>query len=270
LFVSRNGKKMKPYRVSAIVIRHLHEVRRNTNHIINMVYFPVMNLLVWGFFTIYLAHSDHQPGLVRSLLGAVILWGLFTAFQRDIAQGFLDELWSRNMVNLLASPLSVSEYVAGLILVNLIKVAVVISAESLVAWLFYHFNIFPLLIAFVPFILNLMLFALAVGVVITGLIFRYTIKVQSLAWSFASLLLPLSCVFYPLQSLPGFLHPVAWILPTTHSFEGMRQVIVGQGFSAAHFHWGLALNLAYLLFAALFFRWMFALTRSRGLLINAR
>jgi ABC-2 type transport system permease protein len=154
--------------------------------------------------------------------------------------------------------------------VNLIKVSVVVSAESLVAWLCYQFNIFPMLITFVPFILNLMLFALAVGLVITALIFRYSIKLQGLAWSFASLLLPLSCVFYPLQSLPGFLQPIARILPTTHSFEGMRQVIAGEGFSTLHFQVGLALNLAYLVFAGLFFRWMFESARSRGLLVKVK
>jgi ABC-2 type transport system permease protein len=262
---------MKLYRIRAIIVRHWHEMRHNANHIINMVYFPVMNLLVWGFFTIYLARGDHQqPGLIRSLLGGVILWGLFNAFQRDMAQGVLEELWSRNMINLLASPLSISEYVAGLVAVNLIKVLVIISAESLVALLCYRFNIFPLLIAFIPFVLNLMLFGLAVGVAITGLIFRYTIKLQGLAWSFASLLMPLSCVFYPLRSLPGFLRPIAWVLPTTHSFEGMRQVITGGGFSMVHFQWGLALNLAYLVIAAMFFRWMFELARSRGLLVKMK
>ena len=259
---------MKLHRIGAVVLRHAYETRHNTNHLLNMLYFPVMNLLMWGFFTIYLSHSDHQPGLIRSLLGAVILWGLFNAFQRDMAQGFLEDLWSKNIAALLASPLSVSEYIVGLITMNLLKVCVVVAAESLVALLFYHFNVFPLLIAFIPSVLNLMLFGLAVGIVITALIFRYSIKLQALAWSFASLLLPLSCVFYPLQSLPGFMRPLAWVLPTTHAFEGMRQVIVGQGFSPLHFQWGLALNLGYLLFAGLFFRWMFEAARSRGLLIK--
>jgi ABC-2 type transport system permease protein len=262
---------MKLYRIRAVILRHSYEVRHNASHLINRVYLPVMNLLVWGFFTLYLARADHQgPGLIRSLLGGVILWGLFIAFQRDTTQGFLEDLWSKNMANFLASPLSISEYIVGLIAVNLIKVSVVIAVQSLVAWLCYHFNIFPLLITFVPFVLNLMLFALAVGIVITALIFRYSIKLQGLAWSFASLLLPLSCVFYPLQSLPGFMHPIAWMLPTTHSFEGMRQVIVGGGFSVLHFQWGLALNVGYLIFAGLFFRWMFEAARSRGLLVKVK
>jgi ABC-2 type transport system permease protein len=234
-----------------------------------MVYWPVMNIVVWGFFTFYLAHrGSAQPGMISSLLAAVILWGLFNAFQRDMAVGFLDELWSRNLVNLFGSPLSVSEYVTGLIAVNLVKAMIGMAVESLIAWLCYRFNIFPMLLSFVPFIFNLVLFALAIGVAVTGLIFRFTTRFQVFAWGFAGLLMPFSCVFYPLNSLPYFLRPLAWILPTTHSFEGMRQVIAGDGFSTSHFLWGLGLNMGYFVFAAIFFRWMFDLARSRGLLVK--
>ncbi len=234
-----------------------------------MIYWPVMNIMVWGFFTLYLArHDSVQTGIVSSLLGAVILWGLFNAFQRDMAVGFLEELWSRNLVNLFASPLSVSEYLTALISVNLVKAIIGVTAESLIAWLCYRFNIFPLLLAFVPFIFNLTLFGLAIGIAVTGLIFRYTTRFQVLAWGFAGLLMPFSCVFYPLRSLPNFLHPVALLLPTTHCFEGMRQAITSQQFSAGHFAWGLGLNIGYFLLSVLFFRWMFDLARSRGLLVK--
>ncbi len=88
---------MKPYRINAVILRHAYEVRRNANHITYMVYWPV-NIAVWGFFTLYLRHGDRlRPGVISCLLGAVILWGLFNAFQRDMAVGFLEELWSRNL-----------------------------------------------------------------------------------------------------------------------------------------------------------------------------
>jgi ABC-2 type transport system permease protein len=258
---------MKLYRIRAVILRHLYEVRRNPSHLTNMIYWPVMNIVVWGFFTIYLAHRG-TPGLVSSLLAAVILWGLFNSFQRDMAVGFLDELWSRNLVNLFGSPLSVTEYVTALMSVNLIKASVGMVLEALIAWLCYHFNIFPMGLTFVPFIFNLVLFGLALGVAVTGLIFRYTTKFQVLAWGFAGLLMPLSCVFYPLRSLPGFLSPLAWILPTTHSFEGMRQAIAGGRFSMVHFRWGIVLNVGYFILSALFFRRMFESARSRGLLVK--
>jgi ABC-2 type transport system permease protein len=260
---------MKPYRIRAVILRHFYEVCHNANHITYMVYWPVVNIAVWGFFTLYLRHGDRlQPGVISCLLGAVILWGLFNAFQRDMAVGFLEELWSRNLVGLFASPLSVSEYVTGLIVVSLVKAMVGLIVESVIAWLFYHYDIFPALPSLIPFILNLALFALAMGIVITGLIFRYTTKFQAMAWSVAGILMPLSCVFYPLSSLPGFLRPLASMLPTTHSFEGMRQAIERGEFSISHFQWGLELNLIYLTFSVFVFRWMFESARSRGLLVK--
>jgi ABC-2 type transport system permease protein len=260
---------MKPYRIRAVILRHAYEVCHNPNHLTYMVYWPVVNILVWGFFTLYLRHGDRsQPGVISCLLGAVILWGLFNAFQRDMAVGFLEELWSRNLVSLFASPLSVSEYVTGLITVTLAKAMIGLLVESLIAWLFYHYDIFPMLPKLIPFILNLVLFALTIGIVVTGLIFRYTTKFQAMAWSFAGVLMPLSCVFYPLSSLPGFLRPLAWILPTTHSFEGMRQAIEAGGFSTSHFSWGLELNIIYFIFAIVFFRRMFESARLRGLLVK--
>jgi ABC-2 type transport system permease protein len=260
---------MKLYRIKAVVHRHLYELRRNPNHLTNMIYWPVMNIVVWGFFTFYLAHrANPQPGIISSLLGAVILWGLFNGFQRDMAVGFLDELWSKNLVNLFGSPLSVSEYIAGLISVNLVKALIGMAVESVIALLCYHFNIFPMLLSFIPFILNLVLFGLAIGVAVTGLIFRYTTRFQVLAWGFAGLLMPFSCVFYPLKSLPKFLHPLAVALPTTHSFEGMRSALAGGGFSMADFRWGLLLNLVYFVLAAQFFHRMFESARRRGLLVK--
>jgi ABC-2 type transport system permease protein len=247
----------------------MYELRHNTNHLINMVYFPVVNIVMWGFITIYLTHQQGmQTGLISSLLGGVVLWGFFYGFQRDMAQGFLDEFWSRNLINLFGSPLSAAEYISALISVNLIKALIGLTLESVIALLCYHFNIFPLLIKFVPFIAVLMLFGLAGGVAVTSLILRFKSRVEGLAWSIAGVLMPFSCVFYPLKTLPVSLRPLALALPTTHSFEGMRQVMAGRGFSMSDFQWGLTLDIVYIALAMLFFRRMFESARSRGLLIK--
>ena len=260
---------MKPYRIKAVILRHAYEVYHNANHVAYMVYWPIVNIVVWGFFTLYLRHGDRlQPGVISCLLGAVILWGLFNAFQRDVAVGFLEELWSRNLVSLFASPLSVTEYVSGLLIITLGKALVGLIVESLIAWLFYYYNIFPMLLLLIPFILNLVLFALAMGIVITGLIFRYTTRFQAMAWSLAGILMPLSCVFYPLSSLPRGLRPIAVILPTTHSFEGMRDAIGMGAFSLLHFSWGFGLNVIYFMLAILLFRSMYEAARTRGLLVK--
>jgi ABC-2 type transport system permease protein len=260
---------MRRHRIEAIILRHLYELRHNTNHLINTVYFPVVNVVMWGFLTIYLTNQQRlQPGLISALLGGIVLWGFFNGFQRDMGQAFLEEFWTRNHINLFTSPLNVGEYVSALISVNLVKAMIGLTLESVIALLCYHFNIFPLLIEFLPFIAVLMFFGLAIGIVIISLILRYASKLEGLAWSFAGLLMPFSCVFYPLKTLPVSLRPLALALPTTHSFEGMRQLMEGRGFSMLDFKWGLALNIVYMALAMLFFRRMFESARSRGLLIK--
>jgi len=260
---------MKAHRITAVVIRHFYEARRNVDRIIDIIYWPVMDVLVWGLVTVYLARGGQTRSPIAGfLLAAAILWGAFYSFQRDMAVGFLDELWSRNLINLFSTPLSVSEYVVGLIAVNFVKVIVGLSAAAAVAWLFYSFNIGTAFPALLPFFALLLVFALAVGVVITGMIFRFTTRIQTLAWSFAGMLAPISCVFYPLTSLPKPLQPIAWALPTTHAFEGMRQVLAGAGFSSEHFIWGAALNVAYLALAMAAFVGLFNAARSRGLLVK--
>lgn len=260
---------MKLYRIQAVILRHLYESRRNLDRIADTVYWPVMDIIMWGLFTSYLSSSSlFRPGVVSFLLGAIILWNLFRCFQRDMAIGFLSEVWSKNLANLFSTPLSVTEYLAGLIMVNLLKGLVGLMAAAAIAWLCYAYDILPALPRLLPFMFNLILFALAVGVVTTGLILRFSTRIQGLTYSIAGFLMPFSCVFYPVSSLPKSLRPLAWILPTTHSFEGMRQVIGGHGISTPHFALGLGLNVIYLALAMVFFDRMFESVRARGLLVK--
>ena len=152
---------------------------------------------------------------------------------------------------------------------TLAKAMVGLIVESLIAWLFYHYNIFPMLPELIPFILNLALFALTMGIVVTGLIFRYTTKFQAMAWSFAGILMPLSCVFYPLSSLPVLPAPdwPRYSQLLTHS-KVCGRLLKEAAFRHRISNRGLELNVIYFIFAVVFFRWMFEAARSRGLLVK--
>lgn len=260
---------MKMHRVSAIILRHYFEAKHNFDRVMDMIYWPVIDVVVWGFLTIYLSRNNlAEINVAAVLLGAVILWSTFFSFQRDLAVGFLDELWSRNLLNLFSTPLTIWEYITGLVTINFIKMMIGFLAAALLAWLFYNFNIFPYSFNLLPYFFNLILFGLSVGIFITGLIFRYSTKIQGFAWSFAGLLGPISCVFYPLAVLPKFLQYIAVLLPSTHTFEGMRQILFGGGFSWQHFWWGLALNIFYIIISIIFFKKIFSISKKRGLLVK--
>jgi ABC-2 type transport system permease protein len=260
---------MKLHRVNAVIVRHVYESQRNFDRVVDTLWWPVLDVVMWGFFSIYLTHGKGlQFNFISVMLGAVILWTMFFSFQRDMAVAFIDDLWCRNLINLFSTPLMLSEYMTGIIVVCILKVVVGLSAASAIAWAAYSFDIIPWLPKFIPYIANLLFFALAIGIAITGMIFRYNTKVQALAWGFSGLLMPVSCIFYPVSSLPKWLQDVAWMMPTAHSFEGMRQVLTGKGFSPLHFWWGAGLNVVYFTMAMVFFGWIFEKARSRGLLVK--
>jgi ABC-2 type transport system permease protein len=256
-------------RIAAVVERHFYDARRNMERVTDTLYWPVMEIIVWGFLTVFLAQRGNlRPGLMSFLLGAAILWGMFRAFQRDLAVSFLTEVWSHNLIGLLATPLTAREYLSGLLIINLLKAIIGTAAAAMVASIFYSYDFFPYLPALLPFILVLMIFGVAVGIFVTGLIIRYTTKIQSFTWSITGLVMPLSCVFYPLTSLPRTLRPVALALPTTQAFEGLRQVMAGGGLSLAHLAFGFALDCVYLLSAVVIFDCLFRTARERGLLVK--
>jgi len=256
-------------RIRAVILRQAYEARRNPDRMMDMLYWPVLDVFLWGFFTVYLSRSGSlRPGLIGFLLGAAILWGVFRAFQRDMTIGVLSDLWSRNLGNMFATPLTISEYMSALLAVNFVKTVIGMMAAGLIAWIAYSYMIFPVILQLLPSLFNLIVFAFVVGLAITALILRYTTRIQGLTWSFTGFLMPISCVFYPLNSLPKFLRPVAWALPTTHAFEGMRAVVAGRPAPPGHFVWGLLLNCLYFAGAAAFFRWMFEQARRDGLLVK--
>jgi ABC-2 type transport system permease protein len=60
-------------------------------------------------------------------------------------------------------------------------------------------------------------------------------------------LLPLSCVYYPVTILPVWMQPLAWMLPTTYVFEGLRSILLDHNFRADLMLECVAINLACLI-----------------------
>ena len=149
---------MKLHRVNAVIARHVYESRRNFDRVVDTLWWPVLDIVMWGFFSIYLTHGKGlQPSFMSMMLGAAILWTMFYSFQRDMAVAFIDDLWCRNLINLFSTPLMLSEYMAGIIVVCILKVMIGLTAASTIAWAAWSFNVLPWLPKFIPYIANLLL-----------------------------------------------------------------------------------------------------------------
>lgn len=260
---------MKLHRISALIARHLYLYKRSPPRIMEIFYWPFLDLVIWGFITVYLTrYQGSIPGVVTFFLGALILWDVLFRAQQGITISFLEELWARNLMNLFASPLTPNEFLAATMAMSMLKVAAVSVVMAVSAWLFYSYNVLMIGLALIPFVVSLIVTGWVIGVLTTSLIMRYGQEAEVLAWSMVFLFQPISCVFYPLEVLPSWLQAVAWCNPATHIFEGMRMVINQAAFPATHLTWALGLNVVGLLVVVGWFHYTFAVCKEKGLLVR--
>ncbi len=260
---------MKLHRIAALVSRHLYLYRRSLPRIMEIFYWPFLDLVIWGFITLYLAKYQPQvPGFVSFYLGALILWDMLFRSQQGITISFLEELWARNLMNLFASPLTPGEFLAATIAMSIFKVTCVSLVMAVCAWLFYDYNVLVMGLWLLPFVLNLVVTGWAIGVFTTSLIMRFWQEAEVLAWSMVFLFQPISCVFYPLDVLPTWLKAVAWVNPAAHVFEGMRAVLNSSGAPTINLLWACALNGSLLAGIIAWFYKTFAHCKEQGSLVR--
>lgn len=256
-------------RVSALIARHLFLYRRSFPRLLEIFYWPLLDLVVWGFITIYLAQEGKgMHGAVTFFLGALIFWDILFRAQQGIAISFLEEIWSRNLMNLFASPLTAGEFLAATMVMSILKVAAVSIIMAFAALLFYSYNVFLMGLTIIPFVLNLIAAGWLIGILTMSVIMRFGQQAEVLAWGLVFLFQPISCVFYPMSVLPAWLTPLAFANPAAHVFEGMRGVLLDHTVPLAHLGWATGLNVLYLLLMIALYQYTFAVCKDRGTLVR--
>lgn len=240
---------------------------RSLDRVFDIVYWPVISLLLWGFTSTFVATTSSFSGLVEFFLGGAVLWSLFWRAQTDVGTFILEDFWSRNVYNLFASPVTPLELFSAIGLIGLLRCLLSFAFLSLLSWFLYAFNILRIGgLAIAVFTAVLLLFGWVIGIVISALIFRYGLRIQVLAWSVGFIIQPFSCVFYPLASMPGWVQVIAVVLPTTHVFEGLRHAIATGELAVGPLCAALGLTLLLLVAALLFFQYALTQAKRLGLL----
>ncbi|MEI6656467.1 MAG: ABC transporter permease, partial [Verrucomicrobiota bacterium] len=213
--------------VNALLLRYVFLYTRSPVRLVEMVFWPIVDLLVWGFLTVYLRQSTSGdlPQFITFLLGGMILWDILFRAQQGVAISFLEDVWTRNLLNIFVAPVRSAEYLSATFAVGVLRICVTAVALVVIGWLAYSFNVFVMRWWLIPFFLNLMLFGWSLGMISTALILRWGQAAESLAWAVPFFIQPVVAVFYPVSVLPAWLQPVAQALPATHIFEGMREVM---------------------------------------------
>jgi len=261
---------MKWHRIKALLIRHLYLYQRSVPRLMDVFFWPTMTLLLWGFVSRYLEQSNFSGGfnIVTILLGAVILWEVLSEGQHSLSVAFLEDIWEKNLLNIFVTPLKIGEFLASTAILGTIRVVIITIIMAIIAFLTYAFNIFSLGFYIIPFAFNLILFGWILGLVITAIILRFGTSAQVLAFGIMFLIQPFTAVFYPVSILPPFVQYIAYTLPSTYVFEGLRAVINSGAFNSFYFLLSLGLNIIYFLLSLWFFYRMFARVKEKGLLLR--
>ncbi len=260
---------MRLHRINALVIRHLYLFRRSVPRIMDILYWPIMELLLWGFISAYIGKLNIDGfNAVTVLLGAVIFWDLLSQSQRSVSVSFLEDVWEKNFVNIFVTPLKISEFLASTIVLGAIRIVAVGAVMGILGFLFFHFNIFTLGFSLIPFMLSLLVFGSILGLFTTGIILRYGTSAQVLAFGFIFLIQPFSAVFYPVSALPQGVQFISYLMPSTYIFEGMRSVIATGVLPKIFLFQSFVLNFVYLVLVLWYFYKMFAWVKNKGLLLK--
>jgi len=263
--------KARMQRIGALLLRYLLLVRRDPSRVVDLAYWPFIDIAVWGLLTLFVARAGVQvPNAIAVFLGGAILWNVFLRASQDVSVSFLDDLWARSLVTLFASPLTFAEFSVALTLVGLVKVVLALGLMAAVAWLLYAFNIFTLGWALLPFAANLILFGWTLGLVALAIVLRFGGRWAILAWSIPFTMMPLCAVFYPESVLPPGVRAVARAIPATHVFEGMRGVVIEGRLAWGRVALATAENVVYLALATALVAWTFRVALTRGLLAKLR
>ena len=257
-------------RVWGLMYRHIALYRRSWPRMLELAYWPTLQMCIWGFTASFFAARVGNPGAVAigMLLGAVLLWEVALRSQMGVALSFLEEIWSRNLGHVFVSPLRPSELVAALIAMSVLRMVAGVLPAVLLAWVLYAYNLFNLGPVLILFTLNLMVMGWSVSLGVVSLILRHGAGAEALAWSVLFGLTPFSAVFYPVSTLPVVLQPVAFVLPSSHVFEGMRAAIGQNVILWDQLGWAIVLNLVWMAGAALLFARQFRAARERGALLS--
>jgi ABC-2 type transport system permease protein len=263
------GPAASARRVGAMVLRHWYVIRSSWPRAAELIYWPLVQMLTWGFLQTYLAQATSLAGRAAGLfIGAVLLWDILVRGQLGFSIAFLEEVWSHNLGHLLMSPLRPAELIASLVVVSLAKLAVAMVPVAFMAYWFFGFNILSLGVAFAALFANLIVMSWALGLVSAGVVLRWGLGAENFAWLVAFVLLPLCCVYYPVTTLPGWLQPVALALPPTYVFEGLRALVLHHAFEAGYMIRALLLNLVYFALGASAFAFFLRQARTSGSLVQ--
>jgi len=255
-------------RIQGLLLRYLYVLRSSWPRIIEISYWPTMQLIIWGFVSLHFGAS--QPELTASgiLISVVLVWDSLFRSHVSYTLSFLEEMWSRNLGNLFVAPLRPWELMIALSTISMIRTLIGMIPAALLAIPFFGVSVFEMGFPLLAFFFNLVFTGWAIAQVVTGILIRYGLGAESLTWVIPFMIAPVSCIYYPLSTLPPWLQDIAQLIPTSYVFEGMRALLLEGQWRGDLLQKAFLLNCFYFACGLCIFLFAFRSARKHGLLLQ--
>ena len=249
---------MNLQRSAAIVVRQFYLMRGSVARFVPLFAWVGVDMVLWGFMSRYLnAITGARANFVATLLGAVLLWDFFTRVMQGVTMTFFEDVWSRNFLNIFASPLCISEYLAGLVTSSIAMSFIGLVFMLFLATVVFGLSFFSYGVLLILALLVLFLFGVALGIAAAAMVLRLGPAAEWFVWPIPALMAPFAAVYYPITTLPRWMQYVARIIPPSYVFQNIRSVVSGGTTSWAPLFFGTVIAVIYTIVASWFFYRMY-------------
>ena len=256
-------------RILSLMLRHLYLIKGSVPRIIDLIYWPTVQIILWGFVSkFFTMHSTYFNNTAGIILSAAILYDFLFRSSISYNMLFLEEIWSRNLINLFVSPLKIGEIVTALTCTALLRTLIGLVPAVLIAIPLFGISLLKLGIPLILLLLSLYLFGITLGLLVTSGLVRYGPSFENIAWSTMFLLAPFGCIYYPVDILPEFFQKIAYLLPLVYIFEEARNILINNTIDISNLIKAFAFNLFYIFISISLFFYSFNKAREKGTLIN--
>ena len=260
---------MNVTRIYGLFLRHFYLITRSFPRILDLIYWPSIQITLWGFISNFFAeYSSYYNGVVGVILSCAILYDFLFRTSIGFNMLFLEEIWSRNFTNLFIAPIRISEIILSLVVTALIRSLIGLVPAILLTSPLFGISLLDLGLPLSYLFLSLYIFGITLGILVSAGLMRFGPSFENIAWSTLFLLAPFGCIYYPIETLPEIFQSIAYALPLVYIFEETRNILVNQSVNYENIIQALYLNAIYLILAILIFYYSFDKARDKGTLIN--
>lgn len=253
--------------IGGIVMRHIYMLRRDINYIFGTFYWPLLDVIIWGFLGKWIQQSQIK-GFSNyeaiALLG-ILLWQIIGRGCNVLIIAFVEELWTNNIINLFSLPVRITEWICGVIIFFGIMLLLIFIFCTAFILAFYDVSLWLLVSTFFIFCIPLIFSSIWVGFTCLQLVTFLGRRGCELCFVIAWFLLPFSGAYYPIEVLPAWAQSVSSWIPLSYIFEGMRHYLMHGGNPMPYLLKGTIMSIIYAAVAIIVFIYCFNLSKKKGL-----